>query len=106
MRLKFAALLGHLLLFPTKSISLLAKNLHHRHLSSSHQKRSVVSVIRTYSTMKRKATDAKTGPKAKRQKEPEADYCDVITRKDESGDTVWPASMEAVENARSFLREW
>ena len=64
------------------------------------------SVIRSMSSMKRKATDAQPSSKAKRQKEPEADYCDVETRKNGDGKTIWPASSEAMEQARDFLREW
>ncbi|KAM0799092.1 DHH family protein-like protein [Usnea florida] len=55
--------------------------------------------------MKRKATESSTNSKAKRQREPEADYCDVVPRKDGSGNTIWPASEQAIENARDFLRE-
>ena len=58
------------------------------------------------SIMKRKATDSQSTPKAKRSKEPLADYCDVEVRKDEEGNPIWPALPEAIENARSFLREW
>ena len=58
------------------------------------------------SSMKRKVTETQSSQKAKRQKEPEADYCDVDTRKDEDGSSIWPASEEALEKARSFLREW
>ena len=56
--------------------------------------------------MKRKATDSGTDSKAKRQREPEADYCDVIPRKDGHGNDVWPASEQSIEGAREFLREW
>ena len=56
--------------------------------------------------MKRKATDSSTDSKAKRQKEPEADYCDAVSRKDGFGNTIWPASGQAIEDARDFLQEW
>ena len=56
--------------------------------------------------MKRKATESSTNSKAKRQKEPDADYCDVVSRKDSSGNTIWPASEQAIERARDFLQEW
>ena len=56
--------------------------------------------------MKRKANGSLSETKAKRQKEPEADYCDVETRKDEDGNSIWPASGEAMERAREFLRDW
>ena len=56
--------------------------------------------------MKRKATESSTDSKAKRQKEPEADYCDVVPRKDSSGNTIWPASEQTIERARDFLRQW
>ena len=56
--------------------------------------------------MKRKATESSTSSKAKRQKKPEADYCDVVPRKDSSGKAIWPASEQAIERARDFLQEW
>lgn len=56
--------------------------------------------------MKRKATDAGTDSKAKRQREPQADYCDVETRKDGHGNAIWPASEESVARAREFFEEW
>ncbi|KAL8862769.1 MAG: hypothetical protein Q9178_000711 [Gyalolechia marmorata] len=56
--------------------------------------------------MKRKAVDSKESPQIKRQKEPIADYCHVQPRKDDNGNQLWPASSEAVENAREFIREW
>ena len=59
--------------------------------------------------MKRKATLELTS-KAKRPKEPEKeiekDYCDVATQKDDVGDVIWPAPVEAIESARSYLRAW
>ena len=57
-------------------------------------------------SMKRKAPFSDSVPKAKRQKEPEKDYCDVETVKDSDGSIVWPAPEEAMEKARAFLREW
>lgn len=56
--------------------------------------------------MKRKATDAGTVSAAKRQREPQADYCDVETRKDDHGNTIWPASEDSVARARDFVKEW
>ena len=56
--------------------------------------------------MKRKAVDTKESPQAKRQKEPIASVYDVHSRKDDSGSMIWPASSEAIENARKYLREW
>ena len=56
--------------------------------------------------MKRKAVDAKESPQVKRQKEPILDYCDIQPRKDASGSIIWPASLEALESARKYLREW
>ena len=58
------------------------------------------------STMKRKAVDTKESPQVKRQKEPIPDYCHVQPRKDGNGNQLWPASSEAVEKAREFIREW
>ena len=57
-------------------------------------------------SMKRKAPASDSAPKAKRQKEPEKDYCDVETRKDDDGSVIWPAAEEAIANARAFLKEW
>ena len=52
--------------------------------------------------MKRKATDTNDAP-SKRVKEPLPDYCDVETRKDENGVSIWPATTNAIEDARDFL---
>lgn len=56
--------------------------------------------------MKRKAMDSGTDSKAKRPREPEADYCDVISRKDGHGNAIWPASEESIQRAGQFLTEW
>ena len=56
--------------------------------------------------MKRKAVDAQSNSKVKRQREPEADYCDVQPQRNGDGEPIWPASTDAMENARRFLREW
>ena len=56
--------------------------------------------------MKRKATDSGTDSKAKRQREPQADYCDVTPRKDDHGNTIWPASEQSIDRTRAFLKEW
>ena len=56
--------------------------------------------------MKRKAIDSASDYKAKRQREPEADYCDVIAKKDGLGNVIWPASEQSIEGARYFLKEW
>ncbi|KAI4224428.1 MAG: hypothetical protein LQ349_007246 [Xanthoria aureola] len=55
--------------------------------------------------MKRKAADAKESPQVKRQKEPVPDYCDIQTRKDDNGSILWPASLEAIEVARQYIKE-
>lgn len=55
--------------------------------------------------MKRKAT-APSGQKPKRLKEAEADYCDVNPRTDGEGNVLWPASPEAMQNAREFIKDW
>ncbi|KAF6233373.1 hypothetical protein HO173_008305 [Letharia columbiana] len=55
--------------------------------------------------MKRKAMDSGTDSKAKRPREPEADYCDVISRKDGHGNAIWPASEESIQRAGQFLTE-
>lgn len=56
--------------------------------------------------MKRERTDTGAESKAKRQRVPEADYCDVMPRKDGHGNAIWPASMQSIERARDFLKEW
>ena len=56
--------------------------------------------------MKRKSNEAPNASRAKRHKEPETDYCDVIPQKDRNGNVVWPASQESVVAARIFLKEW
>ena len=56
--------------------------------------------------MKRKAIDSGIAPKAKRQREPEADYCDVTPQKDCHGNAIWPASEQSIERAREFFKAW
>ena len=56
--------------------------------------------------MKRKATDLGRDSKPKRQREPQADYCDVRSQKDSHGNAIWPASEQSIERARDFLKEW
>ncbi|CAD6585485.1 MAG: hypothetical protein ASARMPRED_002178 [Alectoria sarmentosa] len=55
--------------------------------------------------MKRKATDLGRDSKSKRQREPQADYCDVRSQKDSHGNAIWPASEQSIERARDFLKE-
>ena len=74
-----------------------------RHVT--YQPWSTLSIISTRN-MKRKATDTGTESKAKSQREPEADYCDVLPRNDGQGNALWPASKLSIESARDFLREW
>ena len=59
-----------------------------------------------YRTMKRKATSSEPGPKAKRPREQEKDYCDFEVVQDDGGNTVWPAPLKAIQNARAFLKSW
>lgn len=56
--------------------------------------------------MKRSISESAKTSKSKKQKEPEPDYCDVAPRSDEDGSIIWPASKEAIEDARNFLRLW
>ena len=58
------------------------------------------------SRMKRKAVDSDKAPKAKRVREPLPEYCDATPQRGEDGSIIWPASAEAIQSARSFLREW
>ncbi|KAI4146070.1 MAG: hypothetical protein L6R39_003604 [Caloplaca ligustica] len=55
--------------------------------------------------MKRKAVDSKQSPKPKRQRDDIPDYCDVHPQRNDNGDTLWPASPEAIEQAQTFLKE-
>ncbi|KAL8810749.1 MAG: hypothetical protein Q9223_007689, partial [Gallowayella weberi] len=55
--------------------------------------------------MKRKALDTKESPQAKRPKESTPDYCHTQPRKDDDGSILWPASREAIDRARDFIRE-
>ncbi|KAL8681646.1 MAG: hypothetical protein Q9186_002243 [Xanthomendoza sp. 1 TL-2023] len=55
--------------------------------------------------MKRKALDTKESPQAKRPKELIQDYCDIQPRKDDDGGILWPASREAIDGAKDFMRE-
>ena len=54
--------------------------------------------------LKRKASDAGTVSRARRRIESLTDYCDASPRTDVSGSTLWPASGEAIEDARNFIR--
>lgn len=57
--------------------------------------------------MKRKAFDeiTKSKPKQHHVQEPERDYCDAVPQKDAKG-IIWPAPENAMERARSFIRDW
>lgn len=56
--------------------------------------------------MKRKATESQVSSKAKRVREAEPEYCDAACQRDENDSVIWPAPSEAMESARSFLKEW
>ena len=68
------------------------------------------TATRTYaqrsSRMKRKGGLSSELSAAKRQSEPEPDYCDASLQLDEDGAPIWPAPVEAMEVARRFLRQW
>ena len=55
--------------------------------------------------MKRKATESASA-NAKRAREAEPDYCDAQCQRDEHDSIIWPAPPDAMESARSFLKEW
>lgn len=60
-------------------------------------------------TMKRSATspdDSRKQNKKSRSKKPEPDYCDVACSVDSGGSAIWPASSDAMETARDFLKRW
>lgn len=56
--------------------------------------------------MKRSISESVKTPKSKKQREPEPDYCDLAPKLGEDGSIIWPAPMEAIEDARKFLRQW
>ena len=56
--------------------------------------------------LKRKASDAGTISRARQRIGPIADYCDESPRTDGSGSMLWPASADAMEDAREFIRAW
>ena len=56
--------------------------------------------------LKRKASDAGTLSRARRRIESITDYCDASPRTDALGSISWPASGEAMEDARKFIRAW
>ena len=62
--------------------------------------------IRVGMNLKRKASDAGTVSRARRRIESMTDYCDASPRTDASGSILWPASGEAMEYARNFIRAW
>lgn len=59
--------------------------------------------------MKRKAAGiqvSSVSSKAKRVREAVPEYCDAACQRDENDSIIWPAPSEAMESARSFLKEW
>ena len=66
----------------------------------------VARFIRVGMTLKRKASDAGTVSRARRRIESMTDYCDASPRTDAAGSILWPASGEAIEDARKFIRAW
>lgn len=53
--------------------------------------------------MKRATKDSKSTPKPK-PKLP--DYTDAEPVRDDNGEPIWPATAEAIEKARAFVKEW
>ncbi len=84
---------------------LYASLLRARHCNSSFKPSRRLLATAT-SKMKRKAIDSGKAPKAKRVREPLPEYCDATPQCSEDGSVIWPASAEAIESARNFLREW
>ena len=75
------------------------------------QSRPVLSIVNRGSirtmAIKRKAPGTNEPPaKARKEKEPLPDYCDVEPRRAENGSILWPAAPEAMEKSRDFLKEW
>lgn len=56
--------------------------------------------------MKRSISESAKTPKSKKRREPEPGYCDVAPKLDEDGSSIWPAPAKAIEDARTFLRQW
>jgi len=56
--------------------------------------------------MKRSISESAKTPKSKKQREPEPDYCDIAPKLGEDGSIIWPAPAKAIEDARTFLRQW
>lgn len=54
--------------------------------------------------MKRKAAQEQIS--AAKRREPESDYCDVSPKIDDQGIPIWPASVQAMQDARQFLSQW
>ena len=65
-----------------------------------------VNAPSSYATkpMKRK-TSAKEPP-AKKVRVQEPEYTDVEPRRDEGGAILWPASKDALDNAKRFIEQW
>lgn len=58
------------------------------------------------SPAKRKAEKPVSPPQTKKAKVVVPDYHLTPSRQDESGEVVWPARAEQIEQARSIIREW
>jgi hypothetical protein len=58
------------------------------------------------SPLKRKAEKAATSPTTKKQKVVVPEYHSTPQRRDEAGETVWPARKEQIERARDIIKEW
>jgi hypothetical protein len=58
------------------------------------------------STLKRKADQAATSAKPKKQKAAVPEYHITPQRRDGTGEVVWPARKVQIDRARSIITEW
>lgn len=67
------------------------------------------SYLPTVCSMKRSNEFATASPTKKPKTRPRLavpDYCDVEPRRDDAGRIIWPAPANAIEEARTFIKEW
>jgi hypothetical protein len=89
-------LLGHIPIASTPILSTFRPDLHHFYHNSAAMS----------SPAKRKAESTQTTPKPKKPKITIPEYHLTPSRRDESGEIVWPAPKEQIERAREIIREW
>ncbi|RMZ67055.1 dhh family [Pyrenophora seminiperda CCB06] len=75
-------------------------------LSSFTQARQLHASMTMTSPLKRKAEIDVSSPKPKKQKNTLPAYHLTPSRRDESGEAIWPARKEQIDRARQIIREW